>query len=218
MQWNTPSHTPDILDSYTHQLASNKQTEMTGGTVTPWMETLLAAKKKYMEDPRPENAWIYNEGSATDITWVANNNLYENYVKNWTPLQRHNISISGGSAKTRYYISLGYQRQEGMYEVNTDVQKRYNINVNLTTKITDWFDVASKISFNTSNYNEPWLVSGKGSSVWASMKNEPGRKFEYAVENRPNDPIPEAWTDQYFWLVSLWKQRAKHTTPTLCIV
>lgn len=73
--------TPDILDSYTHQLASNKQAEMTGGTVTPWMETLLAAKKKYMEDPRPENAWIYNEGSTTNMTWVANNNLYENCVK-----------------------------------------------------------------------------------------------------------------------------------------
>ena len=56
MQWNTPAHVPDILDSYTHQLASNMQTQMTGGTVTPWMETLLAAKKKYMEDPRPENA------------------------------------------------------------------------------------------------------------------------------------------------------------------
>lgn len=215
MQWNTPSHTPDILDSYTHQLASNKQTEMTGGTVTPWMETLLAAKKKYMEDPRPENAWIYNEGSATDITWVANNNLYENYVKNWTPLQRHNISISGGSAKTRYYISLGYQRQEGMYEVNTDVQKRYNINVNLTTKITDWFDVASKISFNTSNYNEPWLVSGKGSSVWASMKNEPGRNLNMPLKTGPNDPIPNAWTDNIFGWLAYGATRQTHNTNTV---
>lgn len=215
MQWNTPSHTPDILDSYTHQLASNKQTEMTGGTVTPWMETLLAAKKKYMEDPRPENAWIYNEGSATDITWVANNNLYENYVKNWTPLQRHNISISGGSAKTRYYISLGYQRQEGMYEVNTDVQKRYNINVNLTTKITDWFDVASKISFNTSNYNEPWLVSGKGTSVWASMKNEPGRNLNMPLKTGPNDPIPNAWTDNIFGWLAYGATRQTHNTNTV---
>lgn len=225
LQWNTPSRTPDILDSYTHQLASNKQTEMTGGTVTPWMETLLAAKKKYMEDPRPENAWIYNEGSTTNMTWVANNNLYENCVKTWTPLQRHNISISGGSAKTRYYISLGYQRQEGMYDVNTDVQKRYNINVNLTTKITDWFDVASKISFNTSNYNEPWLVSGKGTSVWASMKNEPGRNLNMPLKTGPNDPIPNAWTDNIFgWLAYGATRQTQNTntvysvTPTVTIL
>lgn len=225
LQWNTPSRTPDILDSYTHQLASNKQAEMTGGTVTPWMETVLAAKKKYMEDPRPENAWIYNEGSTTNMTWVANNNLYENCVKDWTPLQRHNISISGGSAKTRYYISLGYQRQEGMYDVNTDVQKRYNINVNLTTKITDWFDVASKISYNTSNYNEPYLVAGKGTSVWASMKNEPNRNLNMPIKTGPNDPIPNAWTDNIFgWLAYGATQETKNTntvysvTPTITLL
>lgn len=224
MQWNTPSHTPDILDSYTHQLASNKQTEMTGGTVTPWMLTLLDAKKKYMENPTPENAWIYNEGSTSNMTWVANNNLYENYVKDWTPLQRHNISISGGSAKTRYYISLGYQRQEGMYKVNTDIQNRYNINVNLTTKITDWFDVASKISYNTSNYNEPYLVSAKGSSVWAAMKNEPSRNLNMPIKTGPNDPIPNAWTDNIFgWLAYGATQKTSNTntvfnvTPTITI-
>lgn len=224
LQWNTPSHTPDILDSYTHQLASNRQTEMTGGTITPWMETVLAAKKKYMENPIPENAWIYNEGSTTNMTWVANNNLYENYVKSWTPLQRHNISISGGSAKTRYYISLGYQRQEGMYEVNTDIQKRYNINMNLTTKITDWFDVASKISFNTSNYNEPYLVAGKGTSVWDSMKNEPGRNLNMPLKTGPNDPIPNTWTDNIFgWMAYGATQQTKRTntvysvTPTITL-
>lgn len=224
LQWNTPSHTPDILDSYTHQLASNMQTQMTGGTVTPWMETLLAAKKKYMEDPRPENAWIYNEGSTTNMSWVANNNLYESCVKDWTPLQRHNISISGGSAKTRYYISLGYQRQEGMYEVNTDIQNRYNINVNLNSKITDWLDIASKISYNTSNYNEPYLVSAKGTSVWAAMKNEPGRNLNMPLKTGPNDPIPNAWTDNIFgWLAYGATQKTSKTntvfniTPTITI-
>lgn len=224
MQWNTPSHTPDILDSYTHQLASNKQTEMTGGTVTPWMETLLAAKKKYMEDPRPENAWIYNEGSTTNMTWVANMNPYEIGVKDWTPLQRHNISISGGSAKTRYYISMGFQRQEGMYKINTDIQKRYNINMNLNTKITDWFDISSKISWNTTNYNEPYMNPQKG-SVWSAMKNEPGRNLNMPIMTGPNDPIPNTYTDNILgWLAYGATQQTKKTntvfniTPTITIL
>lgn len=221
LQWNTPSHTPDILDSYTHQLAANKQTEMTGGTVTPWMETLLAAKKKYIENPSPENAWIYNEGSTTNITWVANMNPYEIGVKDWTPLQRHNLSISGGSTKTRYYISLGYQRQEGMYKINTDIQNRYNINMNLNSKITDWFDVASKISFNTNNYNEPYMNPQKG-SVWSAMKNEPGRNINMPIMTGPNDPIPDAYTDNILgWLAYGATQETKKTntvfsvTPTI---
>lgn len=221
LQWNTPSHTPDILNSYTHQLAANKQTEMTGGTVTPWMETLLAAKKKYIENPSPENAWIYNEGSTTNITWVANMNPYEIGVKDWTPLQRHNLSISGGSTKTRYYISLGYQRQEGMYKINTDIQNRYNINMNLNSKITDWFDVASKISFNTNNYNEPYMNPQKG-SVWSAMKNEPGRNINMPIMTGPNDPIPDAYTDNILgWLAYGATQETKKTntvfsvTPTI---
>ena len=221
LQWNTPSYTPDILNSYTHQLAANKQTEMTGGTVTPWMETLLAAKKKYIENPSPENAWIYNEGSTTNITWVANMNPYEIGVKDWTPLQRHNLSISGGSTKTRYYISLGYQRQEGMYKINTDIQNRYNINMNLNSKITDWFDVASKISFNTNNYNEPYMNPQKG-SVWSAMKNEPGRNINMPIMTGPNDPIPDAYTDNILgWLAYGATQETKKTntvfsvTPTI---
>ena len=221
VQWNTPSHTPDILDSYTHQLASNRQTEMTGGTVTPWMETLLAAKKKYMENPTPENAWIYNEGSTSAMTWVANMNPYEIGVKDWTPLQRHNISISGGSAKTRYYISLGYQRQEGMYKINTDIQNRYNINMSINSKITDWFDIASKISFNSSNYNEPYMNPQKG-SVWAAMKNEPNRNLNMPIMTSPNDPIPNTYTDNILgWLAYGATQQTKNTstvfnvTPTI---
>lgn len=223
LQWNTPSHIPDILDAYTIQLAKNREAEMTGGTVTPWMETLLAAKKKYMEDPRSENAWIYNEGSTTNMTWVTNMNPYEVGVKDWTPLQRHNISISGGSAKTRYYISLGYQRQEGMYTINTDVQNRYNINMNLNTNITKWLDVATKISYNTSNYNEPYMNAQKG-SVWSAMKNDPGRNVNMPIKTGANDPIPDAWTDNILgWLAYGATQSTKNTntvfniTPTITI-
>ena len=38
-----------------------------------------------MENPTPENAWIYNEGSTSAMTWVANMNPYEIGVKDWTP-------------------------------------------------------------------------------------------------------------------------------------
>lgn len=218
LQWNTPSRIPDILDAYTHQLASNQQTAMTGGTITPWMETLLAAKKKYIDDPRPENAWIYNEGSTTDMTWVANIDPYELGVRNWTPLQRHNISISGGSAKTRYYISLGYQNQEGMYKIKTDSQKRYNVNMNLNTQITEWFDIASKISFNTSNYNEPYMNSQK-TNLWNAIKNEPGRNINMPIKTGPNDPIPDTYTDNILgWLDYGATQQTKKTNTVFSVL
>lgn len=200
IQWNTPSHLPDIMDSYTHQLATNQATVLTQGTVTPWAETLLAAKKKYMENPTPENAWIYNEGSTSAFTWVANVNPYDLAVRDWTPMQNHTVNVSGGSEKTRYYISLGYQRQEGMYKINTDVQNRFNGMMNLDTEITSWFKVATKLSYNTTSYDEPYMNPQKG-SLWAAMKNEPGRNINQPIKSGPNDPIPNTWSDNIVgWL------------------
>ena len=126
MQWNTPSHRPDIMDAYTLQLAENERTEWTGNSVSDWSMQLLEAKKKWMENPTAENAWIYQQGSTSKFSWVSSMNPFEEVVRDWTPLQKHTASISGGTAKSRYYLSLGYQHQEGMYKINTDKQNRFN--------------------------------------------------------------------------------------------
>ena len=48
------------------------------------------------------------------------------FMKDWTPQQKHNLSVSGGSDKTTYNISLGYLNQQGILKVNTDEYDRYN--------------------------------------------------------------------------------------------
>ena len=68
-------------------------------------------------------------------------------------------------------VGVMLNTQEGMYTINTDVQNRYNINMNLNTNINKWLDVATKISYNTSNYNEPYMNYQKG-KVWEAMKND----------------------------------------------
>ncbi|MCD7938091.1 MAG: TonB-dependent receptor [Tannerellaceae bacterium] len=223
MQWNTPSQLPKIMDSYTHQLATNQATRMTQGTVSSWDETLLAAKKKYLENPTPENAWIYNEGSTTAFTWVGTVNPYKLAVRDWTPMHNHTVSISGGSEKTRYYISLGYQNQEGMYKINTDEQKRFNGLINLDTEITSWFKVATKLTYNNTTYNEPYMNPQKG-TLWGAMKNEPGRNINSPIKSGPNDPIPDTWTDNIVgWLAYGATQETKrnnmifNVTPELII-
>ena len=162
MQWNTPSHRPDIMDAYTLQLAENERTEWTGNSVSDWSMQLLEAKKKWMENPTAENAWIYQQGSTSKFSWVSSMNPFEEVVRDWTPLQKHTASISGGTAKSRYYLSLGYQHQEGMYKINTDKQNRFNGLMSIDSEITKWFKVNAKISYNVSNLDEPYINPQKG--------------------------------------------------------
>ncbi len=89
--------------------------------------------------------------------------------------------------------------------------------MSINSKITDWFDIASKISFNSSNYNEPYMNPQKG-SVWAAMKNEPNRNLNMPIMTSPNDPIPNTYTDNIFGMVSLWGDTAdkKHQHSFQC--
>lgn len=217
MQWNTPSHRPDIMDAYTLQLAENERTEWTGNSVSDWSMQLLEAKKKWMENPTAENAWIYQQGSTSKFSWVSSMNPFEEVVRDWTPLQKHTASISGGTAKSRYYLSLGYQHQEGMYKINTDKQNRFNGLMSIDSEITKWFKVNAKISYNVSNLDEPYINPQKG-SLWSAMMGEPERNVCAPVKTAATDPLGEMWTDNIIgWLAYGATKETKRTNAVFSI-
>ncbi|XOV91583.1 MAG: SusC/RagA family TonB-linked outer membrane protein [Bacteroidota bacterium] len=76
---------------------------------------------------------VYNDG-----TWT-----------NWTDLalrtghtQEHNLSISGGSEKTKFYIGGGYLNVKGV--AKNDDFERLSTRFNLETKITDWLSIGTR--------------------------------------------------------------------------
>jgi len=79
-------------------------------------------------------------------------NPEDKFVKEWAPQQKHDLSVSGGSEKTNYYVGLGYLEQGGVYKANPDEFERYNLNLSVNTSITDWMDVRAKVLYtNTKN-------------------------------------------------------------------
>lgn len=61
-----------------------------------------------------------------------------------TPLTGHNLSLSGGSENTSYYIGLGYVYQRGLW--TTTNLNRYNVTANIETKATKTTTVALSIN------------------------------------------------------------------------
>lgn len=76
---------------------------------------------------------------------------------------QHNLNISGGADRTRYFVSAGYFEQEGMYkhsdlnpEFDTNPKlKRYNFRSNLDFDITDRFSANIKLAGNAQDRNYP---------------------------------------------------------------
>ena len=68
----------------------------------------------------------------------------EEYMRDWTPQQTHNLTLSGGNQKTAYTLGLGYLGQKGVLKVNPDKFERFNVNLGVTSRVTDWFDAGPK--------------------------------------------------------------------------
>lgn len=88
------------------------------------------------------------------------------FIKKWAPQQKHDISVSGGSEKTNYYLGLGYLNQGGVYKTNPDKFERYNLNLSLNTEVTDWMSVRAKVLNTNSLTTEPFKFGSATYDAW----------------------------------------------------
>jgi TonB-linked SusC/RagA family outer membrane protein len=66
-----------------------------------------------------------------------------------------NVSVSGGTDKTKYYVGVGYNKETGILK-NTGYE-RYSARVNLDHKINDFVDVQVSSAYYNSNSSRSFL-------------------------------------------------------------
>jgi TonB-linked SusC/RagA family outer membrane protein len=84
----------------------------------------------------------YNAGKKVD--WV-------NEATQQGVMQDHNISISGGTKDTKYYLSGEYMKQKGA--VKGYQYHRASLRSNLDVNITDFLSAGTSLSFASNNYD-----------------------------------------------------------------
>lgn len=70
-------------------------------------------------------------------------------------LQQNNLSLSGGSQQTSYYLSYGNSRQTGFLSSYSDYYTRHNINTNISSNLTKWLTVTGKVRYTHSTEAHP---------------------------------------------------------------
>lgn len=76
-------------------------------------------------------------------------------LRKYAPQTIHNLSVSGGSDRVKYFVSGGYNYQESLYRSNDLKNKKYNIRTNLDIDVTDKFKVGIDLSVLLNNYIGP---------------------------------------------------------------
>lgn len=84
----------------------------------------------------------YNPDISTD---------YLDYIFRPGQLQNHSIDVSGGTAKTSYYASIGYFKNDGILRASG--LDRYSSRLNLKTMATDRITLSTNLSFTRTNEN-----------------------------------------------------------------
>lgn len=81
-------------------------------------------------------------------------------------IQNHNLSLRGKTERNSYFVSFGFTDQKNL--VVNDTYKRYNVRMNLDTKITDWLKIGTSSYFNASDFSGSSVSFGSLFSIPAS--------------------------------------------------
>jgi TonB-linked SusC/RagA family outer membrane protein len=107
----------------------------------------------------------YNNANPVDVNGnlVTTNKLWET---NWEDeiirkdalRVNHNVSLSGGSERSTYFMSFDYLNEEGPV-IKSDFE-RISARINLESQVNDWFKVGFNTSFSRSDSGNPDQTSG----------------------------------------------------------
>lgn len=111
----------------------------------------------------PETGYVRSDAqSAWDENWM-------DAVEDKSAFRHeHQLSINGGTEKTKYMFSLGYLNEDGT--LKTTNFQRYNARANVETKVTDWFsaNINTTLAHSESNFSN--YDGAAVSNVWYSAQ------------------------------------------------
>jgi TonB-linked SusC/RagA family outer membrane protein len=140
---NAEEYAVRLVDYYYQQdlytWYKTKPTSATGKPVRPDItnKTIVAARLRTQEERD-------NYTAGNEINWVDE-------VLRIAPIQNYNLSMSGKSDRSNYYVSASYTNEQGI-QLN-DEFKRITLHSNVESKVTDWLTVGLNSSYSFRDYS-----------------------------------------------------------------
>ena len=130
------------------------------------------------------DAIIQKFATGSDPIRFPNTRWADYIMKDVTLQQQHNLNISGGTDRVKYFISAGYYSQDGLFKefgANYDFgyqYHRFNYRSNLDLKATKTTTLSFNVAGNVSNADKPYTGSGAAGLIkqiyYATPFSSPG--------------------------------------------
>jgi TonB-linked SusC/RagA family outer membrane protein len=116
---------------------------------TRYPKFVNAAEFAELRNEAAVNTWIKNNNPSTTLSLpftkeqvaqykngtLASTDWYDAAIRKHTPQLQHNLNIDGGNEEVKYFFSLGYLNQSGMWKSDDTKVKRFNFRSNIEAKI-----------------------------------------------------------------------------------
>jgi TonB-linked SusC/RagA family outer membrane protein len=121
-----PTGMPEMVSAYDYRVMENEY-QRNIGAAPRYSDELLAKYKN-------------GEPGYQDWDWI------DMYMHKVVPSQNHTVSVRGGSEKVRYFTSLAYNEDNGLFNNDVQYYRRYTLRSNLTADLTD--DLKMNVMFS----------------------------------------------------------------------
>ena len=155
--FQTSAGIPESQNSYNYALTRN-QARYLDGLTPEFSATDLDYYRRVCNGEQLEGTAQYK---------YFNTNWHDVMLRDAAPQYRTNLSVSGGNARTRYYVSFSYLRQEGLFDSKwTDrnegystqqVLNRYNLRSNIDIDVNKFLNVSLDLGGRIDNITQPGI-------------------------------------------------------------
>ena len=148
-----------------------------------------------------EGLSAYQRGTADGYIYPNGKSLFdlafdENY---WAPRSKHNLSLSGGSEKTKYFMSASLEDQNSVIKNDISKFKQASIRMNIEQEVTDFLTLSSNIMVRKEN-NVLW--PGGDPQFWSTPQNTPNALGRFLINMYSRGPLAQVY----------WPNGSKTTT------
>lgn len=188
--FSSPTNLPKYANSLDFALAFNEAAENSFYTAELFPSDVIQRIKDYQSGVMKDET-IKNPNSDNWMSWNganANNDWFDIYFKNASFSQQHNVGVSGGTENSNYYIGLGYNQNDGLYNYANDGYKRYNGRANLSSNLSPFLTFNFRGAFSRAETDNPTIygnISG-GNNYSFDYFHQLGRTYPTVPLKNPD--------------------------------
>lgn len=108
----------------------------------------------------PDRPWVVIDQSSGTPTYkyYANTDWWHVFFNDRKPMQNHSVSFTGGSRGVKYFFSANYDREQGIFRINPDDYRKYNLRSRISFDVNSWMNVSNNTAYYSSTYTYPGLA------------------------------------------------------------